>query len=337
MRVVRLDRVGPLLVLAAAALFSLVACSSGQDKQPPGPRPDKDDTDTDEPIDTSPPIDTGEEKPPEFDCSAAPMGPYTRREITAWNVEDLAFDDQGNLVGNDWSHVYKTDYNGNRTIFVPNLNFRAGMRMLSTGELIIANDNQGELVKVQPDGSYSTLLSGLAYPNGIEIGLDDFIYVTEHDGNRVRRVDPTNGDHTVISNGLIQNPNGITFNEDFTALYIGGFSGVGYIYKLPIDKNGNPGKMELWASGVGSGWLDGMAVDYCGNLYIADYSVSQILRYTPNGQFESYVVNGVSYYMANMQWGSGIGGWDPLKLYIVDGNTENRTIELDLGIPSKPR
>ncbi|MBT3224523.1 MAG: hypothetical protein HN348_36105, partial [Proteobacteria bacterium] len=307
----------------------------------PDPPDSQDDTDQQDTDDTGPPEDTGEEPPPPFDCDNQPAGPYTGARITAWTSEDLAFDDQGNLVGNDFIHIYKTDYQGNRQVFVPNLSFRAGMRMLTTGELIIANDNQGSVMKVQSDGAHETLLSGLSYPNGIEVGLDDFVYVTEHDAMRVRRIDPATGDHTTISKGEIQNPNGITFNEDYTALYIGGFSGVGTIYKLPIDKQGNPGALEEWATGVGTGWLDGMGVDYCGNLYIADYGASKILRYTPDGKFESVVVNGAAMggfiYMPNFQWGSGIGGWDPLKLYVAEGGLPRRAFEVDLGIPAKPR
>ena len=337
MSTLRANTIASSTLLIATLLFA--GCTpSTVVPQRPDPNPDTDVQDTD---DTAPPLDTGEPPPPPYDCTNQPIGPYAGSQITAWTSEDLAFDDQGNLVGNDFIHIYKTDYSGNRQMFVPNLSFRAGMRILSTGELIIANDNLGELMKIQPDGSYSTLLSGLAYPNGLEIGLDDYVYVTEHDAMRVRRVDPVTGDHTVISNGIIMNPNGITFNEDFTALYIGGFSGVGTIYKLPIDKQGNPGLLEVWATNVGTGWLDGMGVDYCGNLYVADYGASKILRYTPSGQFDSVIVDGSAMggfiYMPNFQWGSGIGGWDPLKLYIAEGMMPRRGFEVDLGIPAKPR
>ena len=42
-------------------------------------------------------------------------------------------------------------------------------------------------------------------------------------------------------------------------------------------------------------------------------------------------------YMPNMQWGSGIGDWDPYKLYIPDGSYPQRVYEVDIGIPSKQR
>ena len=61
----------------------------------------------------------------------------------------------GNLVGSDMNHIWKSDYDGNKVIWVPNLPYRAGNRALSTGELIVCDDNQGRLVRVELDGSTS--------------------------------------------------------------------------------------------------------------------------------------------------------------------------------------
>jgi sugar lactone lactonase YvrE len=191
------------------------------------------------------------------------------------------------------------------------------------------------LVRVLPNGDKTPILSGLSYPNGMEAGIDGYIYITEHDAMRVRRVNPETGAFTVISNGQISNPNGITFNHDYTALYIDGFSGVGTIYKLPIDSEGNPGTLEPWATDVGTGYLDGMAVDACGNLYVADYGASIIYRITPDGQTKTpFITSDV--YMPNMQWGSGMGGWDPESLYIPDG-WDHKVYEVTIGVPSKQK
>ncbi len=330
-------------IASVVLTFLAAACTPPSIDSPPTP-PDTDTTDTDADSDTDSDTDTDTDADTdvtEFDCDQQPEGPYEVTELVAYASEDLCFDDEGNLLGSDMQHIYKSTYGGDREIWVPNLPFRAGMRRLPTGEVVIANEARGALQKIYEDGSYETLLQGLRYPNGIEIGRDGFIYLTEHDGQRVLRVDPDSGDFTVLSDGDLMAPNGISFNEDFTALYIAGFDGQQVIWRLPIDDQGNPGEMEIWAQDVGTGWLDGIGVDICGNVYIADYGNSKILRFNPDGEFDTIAVNGRELsghvYMPNMDWGSGVGGWDTMKLYVPEGWQASRAFEVDLGIPGKVR
>jgi streptogramin lyase len=274
----------------------------------------------------------------QVDCQNIPAGPFSLTEVAnsqAIASEDLAFDAAGNLVGSNDASIFKAPRTGMRTTFVPNLSFRAGMRYAANGDLMVNNDSNGSLVRVVPTGDKTTILQSLSYPNGMEAGIDGYIYITEHDARRVRRVHPETGAFTVISNNEIQNPNGIAFNEDYTALYIGGFSGVGTIYKLPIDENGVDGDIIPWATDVGTGYLDGLAVDACGNVYVADYGASRIYRITPDGLTKTPIIDS-GVYMPNMQWGSGINGWDPLTLYIPDG-WDHKVYEVAIGVPSKPK
>lgn len=322
-----------------ALAFMLVGCSSGSGdpdaSQPDAYRPPDayQPPDAYEPPDASPP----DAYVPTVDCANLPPGPFTLTPVGGEAIasEDLAFDAEGNLVGSDDSTIYKAPRTGSREVFVANLNFRAGMRYAANGDLLVNNDSNGSLVRVLPDGTKQTILSGLSYPNGMEAGIDGFIYVTEHDARRVRRVNPVTGEFTVLTTGIIRNPNGISFNPDYTALYIGGFSGIGTIYKLPIDENGVPGVLEEWATNVGTGALDGIGVDACGNVYIADYGASHIYRISPDGQTKTVIIDS-GIYMPNLQWGSGLGGWELDHIYIPDG--WNHTVyEVDLGVPSKPR
>lgn len=280
--------------------------------------------------------------PPVVDCSALPQPPYEGRRITAVSSEDLAFDAEGYLVGSDMRHIWKSTHAGDRKLFVPNVPFRAGLRALPSGAFVFADNVNGAIVRLEADGTRYDVLTGLSYPNGIEVGPDGIVYFTEHGARRVWRLDPYSGDARVISELSITNPNGLTFELGYAALLIGGFSGVGAIYRLPIDAKGEPGTLEVWAKDVGTGYLDGMGVDVCGNVYIADYMAGNILRLPPDGSSTEVVINGRSLqgaepYMPNFQWGSGVGGWDPGKIYIPEGNTGEATYEVDLGIPSKPR
>ena len=179
------------------------------------------DSDSDSDTDTHTDVDTDTE----YDCDNLPTGPLTLTTIGGGNIiasEDLAFDAEGNVVGSNDSAIFKSTYSGIPSVFVDPINFRAGMRMLPDGNLIVCNNYSGTLVRIEQDGAQHTILSGLQYPNGLTIGMDGFIYFTEHDSGEVKRVDPYTGAFTVLQSGM-HNPNGITFNEDYTALYIGEF------------------------------------------------------------------------------------------------------------------
>jgi streptogramin lyase len=275
--------------------------------------------------------------PVQVDCNSIPQGPFNLRALTGPIAsEDLAFDGEGNVVGSDDQTIYKSAYNGAPQVFVPSFNFRAGLRYSSDGDLLVNDDTTGSLVRVDAQGVKHTVLSGLAYPNGMTADRKGYVYVTEQAAGRVRRIHPTTGEFQVISEGEISEPNGLTFNEDYTALYIAGFSGEGTVYELPMDANGNPGTIRTFATGIGTGYLDGMAVDACGNVYIADFGASHIYRIAPDGGERRVIIDGGFTYLPNMQWGSGIGGWDADKLYLPDGDTHT-VYEVDLGVPSKRR
>jgi len=296
------------------------------------------------PADAAPPdADPPDAAPPDaapllYDCEDLPPGPFTLKRLSGDMTasEDLAFDAEGNLVGSNDSTIFKSTYDGSRSFFA-SLNFRAGLRFSADGDLMVNDDTNGRLVRIDSEGTKHTVVSGLSYPNGMTVGKDGYVYVTEQNAGRVRRIHPITGDFTIVAEG-IEEPNGVTFNEDYTALYIGGFSGVGTVYKLPIDAEGNPGELQEWATDVGSGWLDGMSVDACGNVYICDYGETIIYRISPDGVTKTPIIiagDGFTY-LPNLQWGSGMGGWDEMKLYIPDGWTHD-VFEVDLGVPGKSR
>jgi sugar lactone lactonase YvrE len=289
----------------------------------------------------------------DYDCRGLPEGPFEATQLGGPVAsEDLAFDAAGNLVGNDMTQIFKCPHDGSPHPFSTFGQFRAGMRMLPSGDLVIANDTLGELDRVTPDGSHQMILSGLRYPNGVAVDLEGFVYLTEHDGARVLRIDPDTGDYTAIVDGAIQNPNGLTFSPDYRYLYIGSFCGAaGTIHRIEIHADGTAGTLEPWASGVGNGCHDGMAVDACGNVYVADYASSsdfstRIFRIAPDGTNAHVVIDpsgdGGGYYgwggtyLPNMDWGTGQGGWDTMNLYFPEGSTQ-KVYEVALGVPSKPR
>ncbi len=292
--------------------------------------------------DTTHITDTHDTEDPWVDpeCDALPEPPFEARSLTAYSYEDLDFDQEGHLVGNNGQHIYRSSYDGTSEIWVANLSFEAGMRMLPNGDLVVCLDTRGSLVLVHPDGSYETLIGDLSYPNGLEIGRNGYIYVTESSGDRVRRIDPETGESLVLTSGVIEAPEGLTFSADFSILYINSYSNQRRIYKLPMTEDGEPaGELEVFAEEVGSGYLVGMAADICGNVYVIDYTRGQVLRYSSEGEFTGVMVDGDALggfaYLPNMKWGSGIGGWSDNKLYLVNANILRDTFEVDIGVRGK--
>jgi len=277
------------------------------------------------------------EEPPPFDCENIPSGPFELVKVPgAIASEDLAFDSQGHLVGSDNHAIYKTDVKGKVKLFAPNVEFRSGLRYLPNGSLAVNDNYLGRVLLFDPDGVMTVLVQGLSYPNGMTVDMQGFLYVTEHDAHRVLRIHPYTGEYEVLTTE-IYHPNGITFNVDYTALYIGSF-GSPWLYTMSISEDGFAGRAEEWADFTDTpGLLDGMGVDICGNVYVCEYGETDIWRVSPDGKHKEKIIDADESwtYLPNMQWGVG-SGWDPYSLYIPDGWSIGAW-RAKIGVPAKPR
>ena len=81
-----------------------------------------------------------------------------------------------------------------------------------------------------------------------------------------------------------------------------------------------------------------MGVDACGNVYVCEYIAAKVWRIPPQGGVPQLVVNLSSQtsWIPNMGWGSGLGGWDPLTLYVRDISS-GKMYAVPVGVPGKPR
>jgi hypothetical protein len=272
-------------------------------------------------------------------CKNIPKGPFPLVKLQGPIAsEDLAFDSEGHVVGSNDKAIFKSEYGKSPQVWVPSINFRAGLRYLPTGDLMVNNDTKGQLQRIEPDGTINVVLSNLAYPNGMTVDMEGYVYVTEHDANRVLRVEPYSKTFEVLSQGTIKNPNGIAFNAKYDKLFVAGFSGVGTIYVFNRAPDGTFSGPSNFATNVGTGWLDGIGIDICGNLYIADYYATKIYRFPPDGSSFETVMSGAggsNIYLPNMQWGSGLGGWRRDRLYLPDGWNKG-VFEVDIGVNTGP-
>lgn len=275
-----------------------------------------------------------------IDCDGLPQGllPYTIRPGPKAS-EDLAFDDVGNMIGVQNSSLFKSPYEGQPQLWIPNVGgFVAGLRMTSNGILVFSDSTSSTLFRVKPGNDFKEMvLSGLEYANGLEVDLVGNVYVAEQSGSRVRRINPENGEFTILADNL-NNPNGVSFSPDYKTLYVGSFGG-GSIHAINFKDNGvDVENVELLVGAIGGGGLDGMAVDACGNVYVCEYGPAIVWRISPIDKVPEQLINFGSdtSWIPNMQWGSGIGGWEKEILYVLDFSA-TRVFAVDVGIGDKPR
>ncbi len=217
-----------LLVLGVAA--SAGACSGGSGSGTPV------DGGTEDIIDAQP-ADASPDAAPLVDCDNFVALPVTATNLRDFSgAEDFAFDAMGNLVSNREGNLIKQPKQGSASLLAPNIGETAGTRFLSNGDLVIAQVDNGDLWRIRPDGSTSVIISGIDYPNGVEVDQDDFVYVAEQNAGQVRRVNPDTGEFTIVAKG-IYNPNGLSFSPDYKTLYINSF-GQGSVHSVTVDASG---------------------------------------------------------------------------------------------------
>jgi len=191
-------------------------------------------------------VDAPDETEPPFECFRVPSPPLTAEVLYGFETwEDFAFDDAGNVVGaSPEGNLMRISKEGQKQVFFPSIGDTAGVGFLPGGDLVVNIVSTGSLVRVSPDGGYSVVLSGLAYPNGLEVDLEGFVYVSENSGGRVRRIDPASGEYQVLATGL-PSPNGLSFDAPYTTLYVGSF-GAGTVHVLRRAEGGGWLKPELF-------------------------------------------------------------------------------------------
>ena len=307
------------------------------------------DTDTDTDADTDTDTDTDTDSSGDVDCENVPAVPIEFETLSGFtDSEDFAFDGEGNMVANKSNNLLKVDIDGKSTVLLANIGETNGMCFLLNGDLAVADyDN---VYRVAPNGSKSTVISNLAYANGMEVDLDGYIYVSEQEAGRVRRINPDNGEYTIIAKNLPA-PNGLSFGPEMKTLYIGNFytndldpsnppsNYEGKVYMVTRNNQGEWATPELFATipneGGNGGGLDGLAVDNCGYVWIAEYITGILWRISPDGKTVEEAAKLPSGWIPNMHWGEGIGGWNKKILYVLDRDM-GRVFAVKSGVFGKP-
>jgi len=272
---------------------------------------------------------------PPLDCDNLPEGPVPYKVVKGPQAaEDFAFDKYGNLWSVDSSgNLTTTAASEEPKLRIPGVasGFVSGTRLIPSGDLII-NDSSS-VTRFSPTGGKTVLATGLSYPNGMAIGEDGWAYVAEQEGNRVVRIHPTTKKKQLVAKG-IKYANGLSFSPDYKRLYVGGF-GTGKIMVVDVLGDGMWSQPVVFAEDIGNGSLDGMGVDACGNVYVAEYVAAVLWRISPDGQTKTAMADMSKHtgWIPNMNWGGG-EGWDRGILYVSD-RSENQVYAVEVGVPGK--
>lgn len=256
-------------------------------------------------------------------CTNLIDGPFSYQSTNAvMTEEDFDFDAVGYLLTQNNTSLAGFDRTGQSHIIAPAIGSdAAGIRSLVTGDIMIAQPDTGALRRVTySTGATITVLGGLNFPNGLEAGVDGYIYSSEFTANgRIRMVEPYSGAALVITQ--LDYPNNMALSPDETTLYIvasnfyGG--GGGQIWAIDRDENGEwQPETRLIHDHPTS--LGGITTDICGNIYFAEYSQGKVyrLRIDDFSTLERIADLPPGSY-SSMRFTSGIGDWGRTELFVT--------------------
>jgi hypothetical protein len=310
------------------------------------------DSDSDTDSDTDTDTDSDSDTAPDFDCSAPlPPPPYESREIEgSLTSEDIDIDNDGYVIGSDRTNLYRSNAKGDADMIAPNVDNPQAIIVLPDDDILWFQEYPGELWRLEPDGDRIHLanLEGIIpYGDATASGL---VYATvpswEAKHNQLVRIDPFTGDVEPILTWTDHNPWGLTFDEDYTALYVSVSVSLlphatldsTKIYRVELDAEGRAtGEPQIFVTLDGPRMVEGLTVDLCGNLYAS--LGTKVVRVSRDGKTIHEIWQGdpglADRAISGLAFGrKGEGGTDPLKLY-ASNPYEKYAIEIDVGVYGK--
>jgi sugar lactone lactonase YvrE len=209
--------------------------------------------------------------------------------------EAITFDPAGNLYALEDvedGRLIRVDAGGGETVLATGLDAPEGAVWLPDGNLYITESN-GQFAeklpwdvvtgisRISPEGSATRVLTNtlLWSYSAIIRGADGFLYVSNDASNElltdsIFRVDPSSGERTLLSSGLMA-PEGMAFS----------LGGAFPLYVAEEDVGDGHGRLSLVrADGThaplctGFSAVEDVALDTAGNLYVSEDTVGQIIK-----------------------------------------------------------
>lgn len=274
--------------------------------------------------------DTG----PAVDCDNLPEAIVTELD-GPYASGGLTFDAEGNMLGSEETALFKNPYDtGSTAVFVPGMGGRGGLAYLPGGDLAMVTGHEENVRLIHPDGSSNPPWTFFAKPYALIVDQNGMLLVADND--RIYRVDPSDGSNEVLlTSNEINRPRSIGFDADYASLFVGSQQVEDIIYRVYFDGNGELEAPIEWTNlnGADEPWVDGIGVDECDNVYVAEYHTKRLYKVSPDGaDVETLVQWEEENYGHAVIWGSGVGGWKDTAIYQPQPYEGNTVAEVDIGV-----
>ncbi len=236
-------------------------------------------------------------------CQGLSVFPVAGREMVTGKfnqTEGLAFNSDGRLfVGSD-AGIYEVFTDGSVKPVTDAFDQPLGMAPGPEDKLYVCDfgptsfldgsfDNDGKIMLLSPDGTFSEWGSGIPDPNFVTVGKDGRLLVSDDFGDTIYEI-PKDGGRAAEWCAGIDAPNGMAFSKDGKTLFVAQtFPEKGVIDAFDsrvwsISLTGadrEPGRIRLLATLDENAANDGVAVDNNGFLYVAANVSGKLFRIDP--------------------------------------------------------
>lgn len=272
-----------------------------------------------------------------IDCAVtAPAALASRLVPGARGYHGLVINDDGEMVGSDGSTLVAADSTGAWRVVLPGTGSLQQLDRLSDGTIIAGSSSDGQVFAVAPNGAVTPLAS-ISAIYGIRVGPDDKVYVANQ--QVIYRVDPTTGQVETWLDSPQITPKVLDFSHDLTKVYIGTNGQNGDVFSIDVDAAFDPIAPPVRIAQTPGSWHDGLTVDVCGNLYVAEYFTSGMYNISPSGNVSTLFIAqggaGPDYYGHGVMFGTGRDGWPADAIYFPQPYNGNTVSEVIVGLPHR--
>jgi sugar lactone lactonase YvrE len=270
---------------------------------------------------------------PDLCPETLPDVPGTYEDTIFVTEEDFDFDGGGYLLTQSNSNISALDRQGNLEIIsVPGFHDPSGIRVMSTGDIALAEPDTGGLrVVYRATGATEIAMSGLTNPNGIAVDSDGYVYVSEFTSNgRVAIIEPYTSENWLIAENL-PSPNGLALSNDESKLYILTDNAILVTERTGPTSFGPLSQFIPLPAGT-SFWS--LTLDICDNIYTVNYFSGEVVRILADGSTTEMLVD-ISEFgsFSALRFGGGEGGWERETLYVT---SRQKLFGVPIGLPGRP-
>lgn len=180
--------------------------------------------------------------------------------------------------------LVKINADGTQTTLPFAILMPSGLVVDAQGNLFVADATTNSVIKVAPDGSETTVATGLSNPTDLALNASGALFIADSGTNSIIKVSP-NGTQTTLATGL-NNPSGLAFDQLGNLLV--SEKGANAIVKVSPDGT----KTDFVTTGLNA--PGGLAADANGNILVADTGSDSILSIDRNGNVTTKVGTGLN-------------------------------------------